>query len=173
MVDDVEHTSEIMNSRYKYLKNIVDHYWRRFKNEYLLNLHEHHINAFKGNYDEFSRLILGDVVLIKDDASKRNQWKKGKVEKLIRGRDGHVRGALLKVCYDGRTSFLERPVQKIIPLEVRKVDKCSVGSSDVSDVSSKVDKCPVRSSDNTENNLSNISSKGRSRRNVDRFQCEW
>ena len=46
--------------------------------------------------------------------------KKGKVEKLIKGRDGKVRGALLKVTQGGKTVFLHRPLQRLIPLEVQK-----------------------------------------------------
>ena len=72
----------------------------------------------KGNYEELCKLLLGDVVLIKDDSFKRNPWKKGKVDQLIHGEDGHVRGAVLKVNTSGRASYIRRPVQKLIPLEV-------------------------------------------------------
>lgn len=106
-----------LNARYKYLQAIIDHFWKRFSSEYLTQLHEHHLSN-KMKYDEVSKLLLGDVVLIKDDKLKRNCWRRGKVERLIEGRDGRVRGAVLKVCTDEGTSHIERPLRRIVPLEV-------------------------------------------------------
>ena len=62
---------------------------------------------------------MNDVVLIKDDAPQpRTQWKIGKVEKLVIGTDGKIRGARLKVNTSNGTSFIHRPVQKIVPFEI-------------------------------------------------------
>ena len=163
VVDSTEHTPEILNSRYRYLQSLIDHYWKRFQSEYLLDLHQHHINVFKGNYDEFSRLVLGDVVLIKDDVSKSNIWKKGKVEKLIMGR-----GALLEVCHAGRVSFLERPVQKDIPLEVAKNNLIENNVSSVVDSGdAALDKSLLVAESH------DVSSKGRIRMNPNRYQSIW
>ena len=86
-------SSEKLNNRYKYLRKILEHYRNRFFKEYLTELHQHHLyTRGKGNYDE----------------------------KLIVGKDGEVRGALLKVINNGKVSYINRPVQKIVPLEVRK-----------------------------------------------------
>ena len=63
---------------------------------------------------------MNDVVLIRDDMLKRNVWKKGKVEKLIHVVDGKIRGALLKTCHGGHTVYIQRPLQRICPLEVQK-----------------------------------------------------
>ena len=116
----VEQSSEKLTNRFTYLQAIIDHYWKRFSKEYLLELHQHHLEVCKRNYDMFCKLVLGDVVLIKDDKTKRNEWKKGKVVKLLEGNDGNVRGAMLKVCNRGVVSYLLRPIQKIIPLEVQR-----------------------------------------------------
>ena len=70
----VEHSSETLNSRFAYLQTIIDHYWNRFSKEYLLELHQHHLSSCKRNYDEFSWLVLGDV-LLKDDAFNRKERK--------------------------------------------------------------------------------------------------
>ena len=117
---NVKQSQQSLNGRYRYLQTIIEHYWKRFSKEYLLELHQHHLNVHKGNYEELCKLLLGDVVLIKDDSFKRNAWKKGKVDQLIRGEDGNVRGAVLKVNTSGRASYIRRPVQKLIPLEVQK-----------------------------------------------------
>ena len=106
--------------------------------------------------------------MIKDDASKRNIWKKGKVEKLIMGSDGHVRGALLKVCHEGRASFLERPVQKMIPLEVAKNNLIeNNGSSVVDSGDAALDKSLLVAESH------DVSSKGRIRMNPNRYQSIW
>ena len=54
---------------------------------------------------------------------KRNVWRKGKVENLIEGKDGEVRGALLKVMNAGKVSFIRRPLQKLIPFEVQREEE--------------------------------------------------
>ena len=53
VVDSIEHTPEILNSRYRYLQSLIDHYWKRFQSEYLLDLHQHHINVLKGTMMNF------------------------------------------------------------------------------------------------------------------------
>ena len=123
-----ESTSEQLNARFKYLQSLIDLYWKRFSHEYLTELHQHHINSSKHNYDTRCTLLLGDVVLIKDDSFKRNFWKRGRIETLIYGSDGKVRGALLKTT----NGFIKRPIQKIIPLEVQKeqLKHCDVVDSE-------------------------------------------
>ena len=111
-----ESSAEQLNARFRYLQSLIDLYWKRFSHEYLTELHQHHINSSKHNYETRCKLLLGDVVLIKDDKFKRNVWKRGRIENLIQGSDGKVRGALLKTTND----FIKRPIQKIIPLEVQK-----------------------------------------------------
>ena len=120
--DDIkkDYSSVHLTNRYKYLQSVIDHYWNRFSKEYLLELHEHHLYNHKGNYDEMCKLLVGDVVLIRDDSFKRMEWKRGKVEELISGDDKKVRGALLKVHHNGKTSYIKRPLQRIVPLEVQK-----------------------------------------------------
>ena len=117
--NDNELSHVTTNARYQHLQKVLNHFWKRFSSEYLLELHEHHL-ANKGKYDELSKLLLGDIVLIKDDKLKRNSWRRGKVESLIEGRDGKVRGAVLKVFDKGKITYIERPIRRIIPLEVKR-----------------------------------------------------
>ena len=58
-------------------------------------------------------------MIIQDDNTRRVQWKLGKVESLIEGKDGAVRGAVvLKITTKhGRSILLRRPIQKLYPLE--------------------------------------------------------
>lgn len=171
----VVHSSENMNARFKYLQTVINHYWKRFSNEYLLELHQHHIHASKRNYDNYCKLLLGDVVLIKDDALKRNVWKKGRVEKLIIGKDGKARGAVLRVYNDGKIGYLKRPLQRIVPLEVQR-EKIDVDEVDVD--AHEVDECEEEvpsvapSVVNSPPCTDNVSTRGRKRFQTEKFQVQ-
>ena len=164
-----EHNAELMNNRYKYLKNVIEHYSKRFSKEYLSELHQHHLyTRGKGNYDEFCKLLLGDVVLIGDDSLKRNLWKKGKVEKLIVGKDGKVKGALLKVSLGEKVSFIQRPLQRIIPL----LSENKLNEDVTVKHSNKVtDAVVVTSTDNNDSSQSTCAK--RKRFQPDRFEAKW
>ena len=59
------------------------------------------------------------VVVVYDHELPRTLWRLGKVEQLMRGSDGAVRGALVRVnSGKWNTSFLKRPIQHLYPLEV-------------------------------------------------------
>jgi hypothetical protein len=81
----------------------------------------------KGNNNN-NNITVDDVVLIKDDEpAPRTQWRIGRVLELVRGRDGQVRGARLKVLSKaGKQSSVHRPVQRLIPFEIR--EKSAVNS---------------------------------------------
>ena len=67
--------------------------------------------------------------MVHNDNKSRGFWKLGKVEDLvvgcdgqIRGRDGQIWGAELRIHgKDGRTTMLRRPLQRLYPLEVHCV----------------------------------------------------
>ena len=50
-------------------------------------------------------------------------WKKGKVESLIIGTDGYVRGAVFRTHQKkvNKTSLIKRPLQYLIPLEITSI----------------------------------------------------
>ena len=61
---------------------------------------------------------VGDVVLVFDENRKRGCWSVGRIEGLVLRKDNIARGAKVKVVSKGRTSFINRPVQKLYPLEL-------------------------------------------------------
>ena len=85
-----DQSRDSMNERLKYLETLLDHYWSRFNIEYMNELRERHLSNLRGKKDDDRELHVGDMVLIKDDALKRNQWGQGVVEKLIVGNDDNV-----------------------------------------------------------------------------------
>ena len=58
---------------------------------------------------------IGEIVILVGDEKNRGEWKKGKVTKLIRGKDGVIRG--VKLLHKGH--HLERPLSLICPLEIK------------------------------------------------------
>jgi hypothetical protein len=56
------------------------------------------MNIYRKRKGSTRDLIIGDVVLVKDDEpAPRTQWRIGKVIQLVTGRDGQIRGTTLKV----------------------------------------------------------------------------
>ena len=103
--------------RVQYLRFILHHFQKRFYNEYITSfLERHQYVSHKTNAE--CPLKVGNVVLIKQDVVPRIRWKKGIVEKLIIGKDGFVRGAVLRTNQNksDKTSLINRPLQLLIPL---------------------------------------------------------
>ena len=110
------------NSRNDYINIVLKHFWKRFSDTYLNELKQRHLYNRAKSAD--ATLKINDVVLVRDDTPKpRTQWKIGKVEELIIGRDGKLRGARLKVNTKHGTSLIHRPVQKLIPFEIAADDE--------------------------------------------------
>ena len=67
---------------------------------------------------------MGDVVIIHEEGLPRSRWRLGRICTLIKGKDGHVRGARVTVCTkQGKISEIERPLQKLYPLELSDSDE--------------------------------------------------
>jgi len=77
----------------------------------LLDLRESHKLVWRRKGGTF-KISVGDVVIIHEEKQPRSNWCLGKVEGIIRGKDGHIRGASL------RHSITERPLQERFPLEI-------------------------------------------------------
>ena len=56
------------------------------------------------------------MVIIHDEGLPRGLWKLGKIEEVISGRDGKVRGAILRLA--SGSGMLRQPIQLLYPLEV-------------------------------------------------------
>ena len=102
--------------REQYLSKVMAHYWRRWKREYLVDLREYQRMQWRTRHrPEISK---GDVVTIENE-NNRNKllWKLGKVEELIKGRDNVIRGARVRLA---NGNFIDRPLQKLFPLELHR-----------------------------------------------------
>jgi hypothetical protein len=68
----------------------------------------------RGKEPRRKECAVGDVVLVGSDNTKRIDWPLGRIMELFPGRDGVKRVARVKTA----RGFLERPLQRLFPLEV-------------------------------------------------------
>ena len=70
-------------------------------------------------YSDVEKLVLNNIVLIKDDdITPRNKWK-NVIDELIKATDGKVRGATLRVCTkDNKINLIKRDIKRLISLEL-------------------------------------------------------
>ena len=88
----------------------------KWKIEYMTGLRESHAYGQKVKQCDI-KIAVGDVVLIHDPNQSQNMWRIGKVETLIQGADGAVRGASLLVVPSGsKSALLRQPIQYLYPL---------------------------------------------------------
>ena len=116
--DDYTVTPRLLSKRMKHMEEIMNHFWRRWKTEYLMELREAHRfgpHGIKGEY-----ISVGDVVIIHNEDKKRGFWKLGRVEEVIKGQDNEIRGAITRVCTNNKQKLLRRPVRRLYPLEIRE-----------------------------------------------------
>ena len=89
----VEGNSRLLK-RKKTLEMMINHFWQRWRKEYLTSLRE---RQKIGKQKKCRNIRVGDVVLIFDDKQPRHLWKLGKVENLVGSSDGAIRGAEVKL----------------------------------------------------------------------------
>ena len=129
-----------LTRRMKYLNNTLNHFWNRWRTEYLSELREAHVHSARKNLvTRGSDVSVGDIVIVHDEQLPRGLWKLGRVQELFKGRDGHCRGAIVRtVTRDRQQILMKRPIQLLYPLELKSPEtddnKSTVEDSGDSDV---------------------------------------
>ena len=114
--DFIQHST--LTKRLIHLNKVLDHFWKRWKTEYLLELRNAHRQPPGRGVTRPSR--VGDIVVVQDSDHPRGFWKLACVERLIAGTDGKVRGAKVRIRSPNNQPYthLQRPIQLLYPLEV-------------------------------------------------------
>lgn len=108
-----------LTRRMKYLSNLMDKFWKKWRSEYLTELREHH-RYVKLKRGVKSNVLEGDMVTVFDENYPRGFWRLGRIHDVITSTDGLVRAATVQVqSKTGKTQFLRRPIQHLYPLEVK------------------------------------------------------
>ena len=93
------------------VQKVVESFWLMWHRKYLDGLRE--IRSGRKVGKGASEIRVGDVVLIEEDVVPRHRWRLGVVVELLKGSDGYVRGAKVKV---GKTkNIIRRPVNRLYP----------------------------------------------------------
>ena len=125
---DFDEREDVARRRERYLSRVLNHYWKRWKTEYLVDLREYHkLETKRNNVPEISE---GDIVTIEDENRRnRSTWRLGKVEEVKRGQDNVIRGARIRLA---NGNCIDRPIQKLYPLEInqRRIDEEAENSQD-------------------------------------------
>ncbi|KAK3699300.1 hypothetical protein QZH41_018415 [Actinostola sp. cb2023] len=96
--------------RWRRVQYLADQFWTRWKREYLQNLQR------RAKWQELQpNLAVGDIVLVKNEETRRNNWPLGKVTKAIRSEDGAVRKAEVFTTHAGKGGkTLFRPISQLV-----------------------------------------------------------
>ena len=115
--------------RYKHRRKLLDQFLNSLRKNYLLSLREAHMSKQTPQH-KYPLISVGNVIVLKDDLTKRMFWKLGIVKELIKGRDGHVgqiRAALIKV--PDYAKLLRRSITHLIPVELQADENSVVEKS--------------------------------------------
>ena len=98
--------------RWKHVQKQLQHFWKLWNRDYISSLRERH-----GLNLETPKKLLKSraIVLIQQAGVSRSRWKLGR---LIEGKDGVIRGAVLKVVSNDRIYTVERPLRQPCLLEL-------------------------------------------------------
>ena len=102
-----------LDERFKRLQTLLNHFWKRWSNEYLVSLRR----SNRGGKNNLTTPLIGDVVVIHDDNLRRQGWRIGKIVKLLPSKDGQIRACELVCSSNGRPGILRRPINKLYPFE--------------------------------------------------------
>ena len=97
--------------RLQHRQSLLDHFWRRWKHEYILTLPSAHRSPGSSSRN----LAVGDIVIVDTPNKAKFMWPLAKVEEVYFGNDGIVRACRLRLS-SGKS--LKRPAQKVYYLEI-------------------------------------------------------
>ena len=101
---------ETLRSGWKSTQSLLDDFFRRFKSEYLQTLSKR-----KKTSSATAAPKIGDIVLLKDDALAREEWRLCQVAEILNDDKTHARRFLVR---DSRNRYFDQDIQSVIPLEL-------------------------------------------------------
>ncbi len=114
---DNEFGSTELKDRLVYRSAKLEHFWSRWKDEYLAMLRERQVKLKRKSSLDIP--VVGDVVLVNDDFDPRSSWKLGLILSLLPGEAVQVRAVKVKI----NDYVCTRAINKLFPLE------CSISES--------------------------------------------
>ena len=98
-----------------------------------------------------SIIAVGDIMVLRNDSTKRHFWKLVVVQQLLTGSDGVVRAAIVRVVdCEGKSSVLRQSIRHLIPIEAGT--KPDTEEDTPIHIDSRSSEVPVSSSNDTTKN---------------------
>ena len=129
---EVMSTNSSLTRKARHHRHLLQQFTGQWRKVHLLNLRERHsqISSNRKGAD----IAVGDVVILKNDSTNRMLWELAKVERLLTGKDGIVRAALIKVSNSDRNPrLLKRSVKHLYPLEVKSNESGQIEGAEESE----------------------------------------
>ncbi len=104
---DITHIKQNRLGYWEQVRQMTQHFWRRWSQEYLTSLQQ----RFKWTQKR-DNVKVGDLVVVADDQLPVTKWKMGRILETYPGKDDLVRSALVKTAY----AEYKRPITKLSPL---------------------------------------------------------
>ena len=129
--EDFEVNGSQLTKRVRHLTSVPNHFWKRWRLEYLSELRESHQHSAKTTPTSPS-VTKGEVVIDHDDALPRGLWKLWRIQEVLTGHDGLPWAALVRVASrDCEHILLKRPLQLLYSLEIHETELSRPSSGDV------------------------------------------
>ena len=136
----IDFTVDDCRKRILHVRKLMRDFWSIFSDNYMNELRQFHSYSKTKVSSQGDELIVGDVVLVKEDNLHKSDWKLGKITQLVRGKDDRVRGVELKtISKTGQATTCIIPLQKIIPFEI--LDKSSTKQTPQVEIDDTKDSC--------------------------------
>lgn len=105
-------SKDLYRQQWRQVQHLANTFWNRWRREYLPTLQS------RSKWQEVRpNLKKGDLVLLKDNQVKRNEWPMALVTKTFPDQDGKVRKIELKVTRSGSAKTFLRPISETILLK--------------------------------------------------------
>ena len=112
-------TRDNVRANFSMQRKLLSVFKKRFEAWYITALQEKHIYN-RPRFLQDNSIIVGDVVLLKEESISRMKWREENIIELICGNDGKIRGVKLNV-YQAKlkeTVVINQPLQLIVSYEI-------------------------------------------------------
>lgn len=109
---------DMYKKQWLHVQCLANAFWKRWRQEYLSVLQVRK----KWTHDK-DNIKEGDVVLVKDDLVKRNEWPIGLITKCIPSEDKRIRKVEVRVVKQGTPRVYLRPITQLTPLLPINIEK--------------------------------------------------
>lgn len=104
-------TKDALRSQWKLVQRLADQFWSRWRAEYLNVLQK------RAKWHSGGQVInKGDVVLMKEEDTHRNQWPLGVVDEVFYSKDSKVRKVKVTIVRNGSRLSYVRPICYLVRL---------------------------------------------------------